>query len=101
MRDPGPDELLEIVFLPEGVEVPAVIRAWQARNPDWRSALSQRIECPVCGLKVQAIADLALLGESDLAAAIRNYRDAHLRSACSDHWWPTEEYWAYIESRTR
>ena len=99
--DPKPGEPVAIVYLPEGVPVPAVIEAWRERNPDWRQLLPQGIECPVCGLGVRAIADLALLDEATIASEIRAYRETHLRSACSDHWWPTEEYWAYVESQSR
>jgi hypothetical protein len=101
MRDPSPSDLLDIVFIPDGTEVPAVIRAWQARNADWRKSVEEIVECPVCGLEVRAIADLALLGDEGIREALREYREVHLRGACSDHWWPTLEYWAYIESQSR
>ncbi len=101
MKDPGPQELLEIVFIPEGASPPAAVRAWQARNADWRKLVDERIECPVCGLEVRAIADRALLDEAGIRDALREYREVHLRGACSDHWWPTLEYWAYVESQSR
>jgi hypothetical protein len=90
-----------IVFFPESPGITAAIRDWQARNPDWRRALDEVIVCPVCGIPVRAIADYALLDRAGIQAEIRRYRDQHLRAACSEHLWPSEEYWAMVESRKR
>jgi hypothetical protein len=94
-------EPVAIVFYPESEGLIPAIREWQARNPEWRRPLEEVIICPVCGLAARAIADFALLDGQELRAEITRYRDVYLRAACSDHFWPTEEYWALIESRTR
>ena len=95
------NDLVSIVFFPEGPELKPAIREWQARNPEWRVLLEEVIVCPVCGLPIRAIADTALLDTGDVRGAIRRFREEHLRVACSDHFWPTEEYWAMVESRGR
>ena len=46
------------------------------------------ITCPVCGIPVRAIADLALLDEEGVRVEIERYRNEYLRAACSDHAWP-------------
>lgn len=89
-----------IVFYPEAEGPLPAIRAWQARNPAWRQAVPEPIVCPVCGIAARAIADLALLDATELRAALAQYRDVHLRTACSDHYWPTEEQWAVLESQS-
>ncbi len=81
--------------------MPPAIEAWCARNRDWRVLVDQVIVCPVCGIAVRVVADHALLSREEIMAEIARYRDEHLRTACSDHWLPTEEYWAVVESRTR
>jgi len=96
-----PQEAVAIVFYPESAGLPAPVREWQARNPDWRVPLAEPIICPVCGIAVRAIADCALLDPGAIQAEIAAYRDTHLRSACSDHFWPTEEQWAVMQSRAR
>ena len=101
MRDPGALDALTIVFFPEGAELPAAILSWRSRNPDWRKPVEERIICPVCGLPVSAIADFALLDDAALRETLREFREAHLRTACSDHWWPSLEHWAYVESQSR
>lgn len=95
------NEPVAIVYYPESPGITAAIQEWQARNPDWRRSLDAVIICPVCGIAVRAIADFALLDHSSLQAEIRRYREEYLRAACSDHFWPTEEYWAVLASRTR
>jgi len=90
-----------IVFFPDGVPVKPAIRDWQARNPFWRVMLDEVVICPVCGLAVRAIADTALLDPAAVREAVRAYREEHLRAACSDHYWPTEEHWAVVESQSR
>ena len=95
------NEPVAIVFFPESPGASEAILNWQARNPGWRVLLDQVVECPVCGIRILAIADTALLGPEGIRAAVRDYRDEHLRSACSDHYLPTDEYWAVVESRTR
>jgi hypothetical protein len=95
------NEPVAIVFFPESPGASAAILNWQARNPGWRVLLDQVIECPVCGIRILAIADTALLDPEGVRTAVRDYRDEHLRSACSDHYLPTDEYWAVVESRTR
>jgi hypothetical protein len=77
------------------------IRDWRDRNPDWRVVLDDVIVCPVCGITVRAIADTALLDAEGIRTAVQRYREVHLRAACSDHFWPTEEYWAMVDSRDR
>lgn len=94
-------EPVAIVFFPESPGATPAIRNWQARNPGWRVLLDQVIECPVCGIHALAIADTALLDPEGIRAAVRDYREEHLRSACSDHYLPTVEYWAVVESRQR
>jgi hypothetical protein len=94
-------EPVAIVFYPESPGVTPAIEEWQARNTDWRRPLGAVIICPVCGIPIRAIADYALLDEDGVQEAIRHYRDEHLRAACSDHFWPSEEYWAVVSSRTR
>ena len=96
-----PNEPVAIVFYPENAGTLPAIREWQRRNPDWRLPLEAPIVCPVCGIAVRAIADMALLDGDAVRIAIVHYRDVHLRAACSDHFWPTEEYWALVESRAR
>jgi len=96
-----PNETVAIVFYPENAGNPPAIREWRGRNPDWRVPLGEAIVCPVCGITVRAVADLALLDTAAIQAAIAHYRDVHLRSACSDHFWPTEEHWALVASRAR
>jgi len=93
------NETVQIVFFPESPGAIPPILKWQARNPDWRVLLDEVIVCPVCGLRVRAIADTALLDDQQIREAVRHFRDEHLRSACSDHYLPTEEQWAVIESR--
>jgi hypothetical protein len=95
------EEPVGIVFYPENVALPAAIRDWQARNPDWRRPLDDAIMCPVCGIPIRAIADFALLDWDRVREEIRRYRDDYLRAACSDHFWPTEAYWAIVSSRAR
>lgn len=95
------NEPVAIVFFPEGPPIKPAIREWQARNPAWRVLLEERIVCPVCGLPVRAIADTALLDPQAIREAVREFREHHLRAACSDHYWPTEEYWAMVESQGR
>jgi hypothetical protein len=96
LKDP-----VAIVFFPESPgPIPAILD-WQARNPDWRLSLDEVIVCPVCGLRVLAIADTALLSPVGVRDAVRDYREEHLRSACSDHYWPTVEQWAVLMSRSR
>ena len=95
------NDAVAIVFFPESAGVRPAIREWQNRNPDWRQPLNDVIVCPVCGIAVRAIADLALLDPAAVRGEVARYRDVHLRTACSDHFWPTEEYWAVVESRTR
>lgn len=94
-------ESIAIVFYPESAGILPSVRQWQSRNPDWRIPLAETIVCPVCGIVVRAIADCALLDPAAIQAAIAHYRDVHLRAACSDHFWPTEEEWAVIDSRAR
>ncbi len=96
MREP-----VAIVFFPEGSGVPEPVLDWQARNPTWRVVLDDVITCPVCGIPVRAIADVALLDEAGVRREIQRYRDDYLRAACSDHAWPAQEYWAVLESRIR
>lgn len=91
---------MAIVFFPESAGLPAAVSHWQSRNPDWRRMVEMVIVCPVCGLGVRAMADYALLGPDEVASEIEHYRDEHLRSACSDHWLPKEEYWAVVASRS-
>ena len=95
------NEPVAIVFFPEGPQVKPAIREWQTRNAAWRVALDEVIVCPVCGLTVRAIADTALLDPGAIREAVRDYRERHLRAACSDHYLPTEEHWAVIESQGR
>ena len=97
----GAGEPLAIVFFPEGEPVPDAVLDWQSRNPDWRRAVDRSIICPVCGLGVRAIADFALLDDAAIREAVRDYRERHLRRACSDHYLPTEEYWAVVKSGAR
>jgi hypothetical protein len=94
-------EPVAIVFFPEGPGLLPAIRDWQARNPDWRLPLEDVIVCPVCGIPIRAIADFALLDRAGVQSEIRRYRDHYLRAACSNHFYPTEEYWAMVESRLR
>jgi hypothetical protein len=94
-------EPVAIAFYPENAAVPAAIQHWQQRNPDWRQALDDVIVCPVCGITVRAIADFALLDADGVRREIVRFRDEYLRAACSDHFWPTEEYWAVRESQVR
>ena len=94
-------ESVAIVFFPEGSGIPSAVRDWQSRNPDWRALLDEVITCPVCGIPVRAIADLALLDDEGVRFEIERYRNEYLRAACSDHAWPAREYWAVIESRAR
>ena len=96
MNDP-----VAIVFFPETPGMTPAIREWQARNPDWRVVLDEVIVCPVCGLPARAIVDTALLDRDEVREAIRRYREDYLRAACSDHYLPTEAYWAVVESRNR
>lgn len=91
-------EPVGIVFFPTHPGPTPAIRAWQAHNPDWRAAIQAPIVCPVCGLEVSGIADLALLSPVEVEAAIVEFREHHLRAACSDHYLPTLEYWARVES---
>lgn len=95
------NEPVAIVFFPESPGLIPAIEEWQERNPDWRRLLETVIICPVCGIPIRAIADFALLDHEGVQEAIRLYRDEHLRAACSDHYWPPEEYWAVVSSRTR
>jgi hypothetical protein len=95
------NDLVAIVFFPEGAPIKPAIREWQSRNPFWRVMLDEAIVCPVCGLRVRAIADTALLDQLAIREAVRQYREEHLRAACSDHYWPTEEHWAVVESQSR
>jgi hypothetical protein len=90
-----------IVFYPESAGLTPAIRDWQARNPDWRRPLEDIIICPVCGIPVRAIADFALLDWDSVRQEIRRYREEYLRVACSEHYWPTEAYWAVQASRIR
>jgi len=90
-----------IVFFPESGGITPEIREWQARNPDGRRLLDEVITCPVCGIPVRAIADFALLDDAGIRAAVDEYRDQHLRAACSDHAWPTRERLALINGRSR
>jgi hypothetical protein len=93
-------EPVAIVFFPESAGLPTAVSHWQSRNPDWRRMVDGVIVCPVCGLPVRAMADYALLDAEEVAREIERYRDEHLRSACSDHWLPKEEYWAVLASRS-
>lgn len=95
------EEPVAIVFYPENVALPAAIREWQSRNPDWRRPLDDPITCPVCGISIRAIVDFALLDWDRVRAEVGRYRDQYLRAACSDHFWPTEAYWAIVASRSR
>lgn len=95
------DAPVAIVFYPLNVGLTPAIVDWQARNPDWRRALDETITCPVCGIAINAIADFALLDWDAVRQEVRWYRDQHLRSACSDHFWPTDAYWAVVTSRAR
>ena len=95
------NEPVAIVYYPESPGITPAIQDWQARNPDWRRPLDAVIICPVCGIAVRAIADFALLDHVGVQAEIRHYREEYLRAACSEHFWPTEEYWAVLASRTR
>lgn len=90
-----------IVFFPESPGMTPAIRDWQARNPEWRVLLDELIVCPVCGLSARAVVDTALLDRDGTREAVRHYREVHLRSACSDHYFPAEEYWAVVASRSR
>lgn len=93
---------IAIAFFPEdGEQLPGPVARWQARNPLWRELLPERIVCPVCSLGVRAVADRALLDDAALAAALTQFRERHLRVACSDHYLPTLEAWAYEEGRRR
>jgi hypothetical protein len=94
-------ETVAMVFYPESAGLLPAVLEWQARNPDWRLPLDTEIICPVCGIAVRAIADCALLDPAAIEAEIAQYRDVHLRSACSDHFRPTEEEWAVMASRAR
>jgi len=94
-------EPVAIVFFPESPGITPAIQDWQARNPDWRRLLDEVIICPVCGIAVRAIADYALLDQAGVRTEVRRFKEEHLRAACSDHFWPTEEYWAVMASRTR
>lgn len=93
------DRPVAIVFFPESPGITPAIRDWQSRNPEWRQLLDDVIYCPVCGIPVRAIADLALLDDAEIRVEIEHYRDRHLRAACSDHAWPTREHWAVLQSR--
>jgi uncharacterized protein with PIN domain len=95
------NDVVSIVFFPDGQPIKLAIREWQARNPGWRVMLDDVIVCPVCGLPVRAIADTALMDPDAVREAVREYREEHLRAACSDHYWPTEEHWARVESGGR
>ena len=99
--DPRLREPVAIVFFPEHVGVPPPIQNWLLRNPDWRKPIEEVVVCPVCGLTVRAIADFALLDHAGIQREIVRFRDDYLRAACSDHYWPTEEYWALVESQVR
>lgn len=90
-----------IVFYPEKEGALPAMREWQRRNPDWRQPLPDVITCPVCGIAVRAIADLALLDPAQLREEIARFRDAHLRAACSEHHLPTEEEWAVMGAGMR
>jgi hypothetical protein len=94
-------EPVAIVFFPENAGLPSAIQHWQSRNPDWRKPVDEVIVCPVCGIAVRAIADYALLDADGIRRDIARFRDEHLRATCSDHYLPTEEYWAVVESRER
>jgi hypothetical protein len=94
------DEPIAIVFYPESPGLIPPIQRWQARNPEWRLPVEDVVTCPVCGLPVLAIADFALLGPEDVRRRLHEFRDRHLRAACSDHYLPTREEWAVIESTT-
>lgn len=91
MKDP-----VAIVFYPENAGPLPAMTAWQRHNPDWRTPLAEAIVCPVCGIAVRAIADLALLDPAQVRAEISRYRDIHLRTTCSEHFCPTEEEWAVM-----
>lgn len=95
------NEPVDIVFFPESPGMTPPIRDWQGRNPAWRVVMDDVIICPVCGIAVRAVVDTALLDREGVNDAVRHYREVHLRAACSDHYWPTEEYWAVVASRTR
>jgi hypothetical protein len=95
------NDTVAIVFFPESPGMTPAIRDWLARNPDWRVVLDEVIVCPVCGIEVRAVVDTALLDREGMREAVRHYREVHLRAACSDHYWPTEEHWAVAASRTR
>lgn len=96
MKDP-----VAIVFYPEnGGPLPA-ISAWQRHNADWRSLLPEPIVCPVCGITVRAIADLALLDPARVRSEVARFRDVHLRTSCSEHYSPTEEEWAVMGAWAR
>jgi hypothetical protein len=94
-------EPVAIVFYPENPGITPAIREWQARNPDWRMSLDEAITCPVCGLAARAVADFALLDREGVKAEVTRYREQYLRAACSDHYWPTLESWAMMESSSR
>jgi len=101
LQETSLNEPVAIVFFPESAVLMPAIREWQGRNPDWRRPLEDAITCPVCGITVRAIADFALLDWDSVREEVRHFRDEYLRSACSDHFWPTEEYWAMVTSRAR
>jgi hypothetical protein len=96
-----PHEPVAIVFFPENAGVPGAVVGWQRRNPDWRRPLDEVVVCPVCGINVRAIADFALLDAEGIRREVLRFRDEVLRAACSDHYWPTEEYWTRVESQAR
>lgn len=87
-------DTVAIVFYQESTGATPAMRAWQERNSAWRRPLDEVIICPVCGLPIRAIADMALLDGASVQDEIRRYRLEYLRAACSDHAWPPEEYWA-------
>lgn len=94
-------EPVAIVFFPENPGATPAIEAWRERNAAWRHLLDQVIICPVCGVRIRAIADFALLDPETMREEIRRYQDQYLRAACSEHYYPTEQYWALVSSRDR
>ncbi len=94
-------EPVAIVFFPENPGATPEIEAWRERNADWRRLLDQVIICPVCGVTIRAIADYALLDAESIREEIRRYQEQYLRAACSDHYYPSEQYWAYAGRRNR
>lgn len=93
------NDTVAIVFFQESTGLTPMQRAWQERNPAWRKPIDEVIICPVCGLPIRAVADVALLDADSIQDEIRRYRQDYLRAACSNHAWPPEEYWAVRPAR--